>query len=333
MDTLGQITSYAAAQLGAQYRTHAFSVLIVRSLARIIRWDREGVLVTRAFDYNEHPHLADFFRRFSQASPALRGVDTSVTSAGAEEAIRARSNLDLHPDTRMFKVIIPAAEGVGSSILIIPAPVARGLSPVGRRTRTCPAFDPVNNKIVMFKDSWRVSLPDVLPEGETYKLLNDANVRNVATCIACHDVPSLPQQHAQTFKFSNASWALSHGALTPHIHYRLVLNLVGKPLVLFTSSRQVVKAVRDALIAHEDACNKVGVLHRDLSPGNIVMDGAIGILIDWDLAKLLRIQGPRQTTRTGTWQFMSAKLVENKHATHTIEDDLESSFYVIFWIA
>jgi hypothetical protein len=41
MDMLGQITSYAAAQLGAQYRTHIFSVLIVRDCARIIRWDRD----------------------------------------------------------------------------------------------------------------------------------------------------------------------------------------------------------------------------------------------------------------------------------------------------
>ncbi|KAG2058435.1 hypothetical protein BDR06DRAFT_1004152 [Suillus hirtellus] len=30
---------------------------------------------------------------------------------------------------------------------------------------------------------------------------------------------------------------------------------------------------------------------------------------------------------------MSANLVKNKHATHTIKDDLESSFYVIFWVA
>ncbi|KAG2743365.1 hypothetical protein P692DRAFT_20878758 [Suillus brevipes Sb2] len=64
-DTLGQITSYAAAQLGAQYRAHAFSVLIVCNRARIIRWDREGAIVTNTFDYNHEPHLADFFHRFA----------------------------------------------------------------------------------------------------------------------------------------------------------------------------------------------------------------------------------------------------------------------------
>jgi hypothetical protein len=35
-DMLGQITSYAAAQLGAQFCTHVYSVLIVKETARIL---------------------------------------------------------------------------------------------------------------------------------------------------------------------------------------------------------------------------------------------------------------------------------------------------------
>ncbi|KAG0697706.1 hypothetical protein DFH29DRAFT_811311 [Suillus ampliporus] len=64
-DTLGQITSYAVAQLGAQYHTHAFSVLIVRNRARIIRWDREGAIIMNAFDYYHEPHLTNFFHHFA----------------------------------------------------------------------------------------------------------------------------------------------------------------------------------------------------------------------------------------------------------------------------
>ncbi|KAG1843221.1 hypothetical protein C8R48DRAFT_579610, partial [Suillus tomentosus] len=84
---------------------------------------------------------------------------------------------------------------------------------------------------------------------------------------------------------------------------------------------------------HKDAYTKAGVLHRDLSVGNIVMFCGKGILIDWDLAKLVSIKGPRQTTRTGTWQFMSAYLVQNQDAPHVVEDDLESSLYVVLWVA
>ena len=35
----------------------------------------------------------------------------------------------------------------------------------------------------------------------------------------------------------------------------------------------------------------------------------------------------------GTWQFMSAHLVKNIHAIHGVEDDLESSLYVVLWTA
>ncbi|KAG2335593.1 hypothetical protein BDR05DRAFT_898143, partial [Suillus weaverae] len=245
----------------------------------------------------------------------------------------------------MFKVAVPrdpAVENSGWLTLIIPQPVAKGYPLVGRWTRTCPVFDIFNKTVVMFKDSWRVSIKDswrvsikdVLPEGETYKLLKSNKVRNVATCIAFHDViHPVPQQNTQTVKFRNAEWACPNQAVTPHTLHRLVLDIVGEKLTDFESSRQLVQSVRDALIAHHDAFENAKILHRDLSVGNIVIYRGKGFLIDWDLAKLLIIQGPRQTTRTGTWQFMSAHLVKNIHAVHGVEDDLESSLYVVLWTA
>jgi hypothetical protein len=50
----------------------------------------------------------------------------------------------------------------------------------------------------MFKDSWRMSIKDVLPEGETYKLLKSHKVCKVARCIAFHDVVDVqgePHEH------------------------------------------------------------------------------------------------------------------------------------------
>ncbi|KAG2751891.1 hypothetical protein P692DRAFT_20701781, partial [Suillus brevipes Sb2] len=85
--------------------------------------------------------------------------------------------------------------------------------------------------------------------------------------------------------------------------------------------------------AHKDAYELAMVLHRDLSVGNVVIYKGVGILIDWDLAKLITIQGPRQKNRTGTWQFMSAFLVSHSGAVHRVEDDLESSLYVLLWTA
>ncbi|KAF8229269.1 hypothetical protein L208DRAFT_1287467 [Tricholoma matsutake] len=38
-DTLGQITSYAAAQLGSQFQTHLYSIFILKDTARLLQWE------------------------------------------------------------------------------------------------------------------------------------------------------------------------------------------------------------------------------------------------------------------------------------------------------
>ncbi|TFY51332.1 hypothetical protein EVG20_g11049 [Dentipellis fragilis] len=78
-ETRGQITAYAAAMLELQFRTFVFSVLIMGEFARLIRWDRSGAIVTRAFNYQEDPEpLAQFLWRYSFLSRAQRGFDESV---------------------------------------------------------------------------------------------------------------------------------------------------------------------------------------------------------------------------------------------------------------
>ena len=45
---------------------------------------------------------------------------------------------------------------------------------------------------------------------------------------------------------------------------------------------------------------EAGILHRDFSPGNIIIYCGGGLLIDWDLSKPLSItpETPRRATRT-----------------------------------
>ncbi|KZT19666.1 hypothetical protein NEOLEDRAFT_1077449, partial [Neolentinus lepideus HHB14362 ss-1] len=89
---------------------------------------------------------------------------------------------------------------------------------------------------------------------------------------------------------------------------------------------------------HKAAFEKAGILHRDLSFHNTVLigdgDDERGILIDWDLSRSLtsvdtgdaRVRG-----RTGTWQFISHALLQHPTKKHSIEDDLESSFWTLLW--
>jgi hypothetical protein len=83
--------------------------------------------------------LADFFYHFAQASPALRGVDTSITAASNKDATLARTALKLAPTICMFKVAVPrdpTVEDSGWLTLIIPQPVAKGYPLVDCWTRT-----------------------------------------------------------------------------------------------------------------------------------------------------------------------------------------------------
>ncbi|KAF8224872.1 hypothetical protein L208DRAFT_1080716, partial [Tricholoma matsutake] len=89
--------------------------------------------------------------------------------------------------------------------------------------------------------------------------------------------------------------------------------------------------------AHQHAYFDAQVLHRDISAGNILITiMGKGLLIDWDLCLNLnngREGSARRPDRTGTWQFMSAALLQNKGKNNELEDDRESCLHVLIWTA
>ena len=69
-----------------QSRTHIFSVSIAGSMARFLRWDRSGTIVTNAFDIRQKPELLkDFQTLYYRSSREARGYDTTVSWAGRSE--------------------------------------------------------------------------------------------------------------------------------------------------------------------------------------------------------------------------------------------------------
>ncbi|KAF8811755.1 hypothetical protein BYT27DRAFT_6437794 [Phlegmacium glaucopus] len=87
---------------------------------------------------------------------------------------------------------------------------------------------------------------------------------------------------------------------------------------------------------------KASILHRDLSAGNIMIvkdketKESRGILIDWDICLLWREHGGEaRSGRTGTWAFISAKILQNESPTitHTLWDVIESAFWVFVYEA
>jgi serine/threonine protein kinase len=91
-------------------------------------------------------------------------------------------------------------------------------------------------------------------------------------------------------------------------------------------------ALADCVEGHQSLRQKAGLLHRDISIGNLVVrkDGR-GMLIDLDLAaKEERSSASGAKGRTGTRAFMAIGVLQNRQ--HTYTHDLESFFWVLFWI-
>ena len=338
VSTASQITTYAALQLDSQYRTHVFRVLIVGDYARLIRWDRSGAIVTAPIYYQRDPALLEFFTRYDRAERAVRGHDDSVRKATSPETLKATSaDKRFHIDQELLVVTVPS-HGPESKCgeYIIKPPVARPYTPPGRATRTSIAYDIQRDCIVFFKDSWRVACNGILKEGDVYAILNSKNVRNIPRCSASGDVRKDTYHSTYTSHYADATWALkSTLEFTPHRHHRLILDAIGDKLETFRCSKDMVRAVLAALngvypglstfvdcqptiLAHKDAYWKCNILHRDMSPSNILWtdcpDFEGGLLIDWDLCKIADPDDPlgggaRQPTRavcysdSSTWHI------------------------------
>ena len=244
-DSRAQITSYAVAQLSTQFRTHIFSVLIIRDRARILRWDRSGAIVTAAFSL-EQRHLADFIWRYKSASLEDRGEDPTVSAPSDAETQLARTYLAIQSHQRLVKFTVYHGDNCSATYYIGSKPVIkRNASPTGRSTRTFVVLDMQSRSLVFLKDTWRIDLDDIQKEGDTYLDLHKANVSHIPPLVASGDVLD---QRTRTHEFVTASWARLIGKpLRFHRHYRLVLGMIGRDLREFNSSWEMVNAIRDAL--------------------------------------------------------------------------------------
>jgi len=278
----GQITAYALAQLSHQFRCFAFSLFITGKFVRFIRWDRAGAVVSSRFDYTEHPLLlAKFFWNYSHSSPQKRGIDTTVTLAcfdgHSEDEIRIRRILGLKKSVPLYRYEVPeddqerARDGSQGHPLTPhyyygPMPPCLTMSLIGRSTRSLPVVD-LNKQDddeahVYLKDAWRIDAPPIEKEGDIYRLLHAAKVPHIMPFERGNDVITHGYR-TQTQLVALRIWGRSRRALTGHIHYRMVLGVVGRALTSFSSSKVFVSAIHDALIGELMCC----ACRSDLIPG------------------------------------------------------------------
>ncbi|KAH9949651.1 hypothetical protein B0H21DRAFT_819824 [Amylocystis lapponica] len=362
----GQIIHSASEIFLRQHRCFLYSVIILGTSARIIRWDRSGALVTTKFDYKKQPQaICEFLWYFGRMSAEDQGYDPSVVPVTKEEYnlmdtkakeelprdennnenvreyVRKYFKRSLADGWQRYKVEVPLNEdneetyakiyghGAGNGAtastgekktgtFLICQPHFSAFGVVGRGTRGYVAIDCSTRDFVFLKDAWRVDLPDTEREGDVLQTLNDKG-RTVTQDFSLHKTdPSRRLLKPDRFK--------------PHCHYRLVEKEVGQALEEFWHSRDLVAVVLDCLFAHSDAVEKAGILHRDISVGNMLMIKEMslegiqhrGLLNDWELSKKIPV---------GTWLFLSAASLNDKYKQMVLQDDLESFFHVLLYMA
>ncbi|EIW54475.1 uncharacterized protein TRAVEDRAFT_131901, partial [Trametes versicolor FP-101664 SS1] len=358
---LGQILSYGVLVFDRQHRTHHFTIIVFGEFARIIRWDRAGAIFSDKFNYRKMPgKLARFLWRFSRLSAVQRGHDTTATRVLPKtpdyalmeqcastprltnDYARKLFNGTLAKDWPWWRITVQDTSGLRVFLVGRPTFIASGL--VGRGTRGYVALDLDNpdHPFVFLKDCWRVLHERSETEGAILSYLNECGVQGIPSRLCDGDV-------GEQETFSQDIWRAKHEEeetcrMKHHKHYRLVVKEVGIPLRRFENGKQLVSIFYDCVLAHESAYLKAGIIHRDISSGNLLMlptklpSGRVvyrGLLTDWELSKRVEQEGesPRHPDRTGTWQFMSVNALNHPHKPISIPDELESFFHSMLWFA
>ncbi|KAH7053440.1 hypothetical protein B0J12DRAFT_698622 [Macrophomina phaseolina] len=116
------------------------------------------------------------------------------------------------------------------------------------------------------------------------------------------------------------------------VHRRVIMRGVGKSLYRASSLQAMLTGLVGGIKGHESLF-KAGILHRDISIGNVLLNEAEddGFLIDLDLAiKIDRKKASGAPNRTGTKVFMAIGALYGED--HSFMHDLESFFWLLFWI-
>ncbi|KAJ3478012.1 hypothetical protein NLI96_g10059 [Meripilus lineatus] len=341
--TRGQLIAYATEACARQHRQSYFSILICQHRARFIRWDRSGAVVSEDFDCSSRKGIAlmgKFLWRFTHASPSSRGWDPTVVASTPEDEVAFSS----HPSLRKWYdqgcvvtlLVWDDDRGEYRSFLVS-RPVISPRSLTGRGTRGYWALDTVTQQVAFIKDTWTTAFGVRELEGTTLKILLSKGVRNIPE-FYCHGyVPNDDgdYQHTRANCFIEYCYREAAGCkIIPYVHYRLVSKTVGRNLIEASeSSSALLKATSDAFTALSDAYHKCGIMHRDVSIGNIVVDeSGTGILIDWELSCHIPPEGGAWTHgRAGTWRFMAAELQSHRPPCHHPQHDIESFYWVIMY--
>ncbi|OBZ74091.1 hypothetical protein A0H81_06327 [Grifola frondosa] len=332
---LEQLRAYAETAMDHEHRTHLYSVLVLHKFARLIRWDRSGAVVTDKFNYKAHPEILE-----NSFGELYRLMDDMAEKKLEEpfDYIREAFKESLDGDCLRYKLSVEDKVN-GTRYFLVGKPQQIAAGTASRGTRSYVAIDMEKKEFVHLKDHWRIS-SDVTDESDEEQQDKEDNhpLRTGGPHLEGDILAYLNKTVTVTQdiwkRIPRTSSMNSYSRFDPPsepVHHRLAEKEVCKSLSEFKTSSNLVRLIYDCTIAHEDAMNLVPYTMKL----GITIYIWTGLLNDWAFSKPITKLGvadvARRASRTGTWQFMSARILNNKSRPPTIQDELESFFYVLVY--
>ncbi|KAL4242370.1 hypothetical protein ABKN59_012059 [Abortiporus biennis] len=293
----------------------------------------------------------EFFRRYDLLTDKDRGYDVTVTPASFTEqslfhakllefasqvrdgdrrlSPAAEQTLAMWQRYETCKVAIPnhtlslnLSESYSfpptSNTYIFSAPFFHPVSTTGRATKCFVAYCIELGKLDCLKDTWRSDHPSSKPEHIAIEEICRSSEQArcfVPVVYSAGDVTvNGKSQRTLTDKWESlvrAEWVDGQAvkSMRSYLHYRITEELL-YPL----------STVKN--------CSELCVVMYDIHLILLIVWHCCGNYLHRDMSKSLDESQPCQSSRTGTWRFLSLKLIQDPHEPHQLVDDLESLFWV-----
>ncbi|KAF7296456.1 hypothetical protein HMN09_01052000 [Mycena chlorophos] len=330
-EAMTQLSKSARSLLMFSHRTHTWvTAVFQRRYARIFCFDRTGFVVSSKFDWIKEPKVFAtlYYRLFHPPGHTGRidGDDFTIERLSDSETDQHRKArlFAAIQDHEYYKDKYSTLEEISDSLLAIRA--SRRDDQGTEREVTCLAFGDLLSQsdglfsrattvfrviieedleerqpgsqvgVYALKDAWRESCRQ--PEADFYDTIarycreSGIDMQNMAQCHGSVDVGTLSGENngVHTTRFLRLQETQKREEHL-RVHVRTLLTPVGIPLNEFPSIQTLIGGLYNAMTHHQIAFN-AGVLHRDVSEGNVMLVEATpkdelpkGFLMDWDYAE------------------------------------------------
>ncbi|KAK3332195.1 hypothetical protein B0T19DRAFT_439053 [Cercophora scortea] len=345
------IGTYAREVLAVQdIRRFVLGFTICGSLMRVWEFDRLGGLASERFDINEDGSRFVFtVLGFLWMSEEELGFDPTFTAANGQRFIEIERNgskerliIDEMPLVIKDSWQYPERHEEGELLCEV---TRKGVINMARHyhhetVQIHGANDDVRNNVRRGLDITRAT--NYRPERPALQpamAASDVSQRGRGSSAMAGEKRSSSQTGASlphSKRTCSASPVKAGGDLSNRVHRRVILRDYGKPIYKASSRTSLLAALSGCIEGHE-SLRKAGVLHRDISINNLLINedtnnpSRPSFLIDLDLAiKEDRKGSSGARGKTGTRVFMAIGTLLGEQ--HSFMHDLESFFWVLFWI-